>query len=122
MPKMAGATELTRSVAIVNADNGEDTNISGCAVVGFNTALRLNRGRHFVENFHFDCANGLEVTGSGDTCQSFYACHGIPLWTSNLADHPNDDSGRTIYFRPGIGFHLHDRADDNWAAVRLPGS
>jgi hypothetical protein len=104
-----GTKGTKRSTAIVNADNGEDTQISSCAVVGFNTAMRLNRGRHLVENFHFDCANGIEVTQSGDTCR-FYACHGIPLWTSNLSE-PEHDGGRTIYFRPGIGFNFYDRAD-----------
>jgi hypothetical protein len=107
--KEDGTNGTKQSVAIVNADNGEDTQVSGCSVVGFNTAIRLNRGRHLVENFHFDCANGIEVTQSGDTCR-FYACHGIPLWTSNLDGHQQEGE-RTIYFRPGIGFNFHDRTD-----------
>jgi hypothetical protein len=94
------------SIGILGA--GDSFEVARCTVVGFNKALLATRcGRFVIQDFHFDCINGVEITVVGDVSR-VRGAHGIPYYGYHLGD----GGDGSLWYRPGIGYNIHDKADD----------
>lgn len=111
--QLAGVAQFS-GVAITN--NGDDTRVKDCLVIGFNTAYRSptyavpvpglapGPSRPHVDGLWFDCTNGIDVYDCWDVAQishnegyAFFNAHCGFSWASIL--------------RSGIAYYFHDHVD-----------
>lgn len=79
-------------------------NIRNCTILGFNTCLKV-LGGGVIENLFIDGYNGVEYTQTGDVAtMSNVRCE--PWYSLGVTSTANGE-----YYRAGIGFNMHDRAD-----------
>jgi hypothetical protein len=86
---------------------GDSFQVIRCTIIGFHTALLATSGRFIIDDIHFDCINGIEITRVGDIGR-VRGAHAVPYYAIHLS--PDLLNGKTWY-RSGIGYNIHDKAD-----------
>ncbi len=86
---------------------GDTAQVTRCTVIGFNTALLVTSGRFIIQDFHFDCTNGIEITRVGDVGR-VRGAHAVPYYSLHLNPETLD---KKSWYRSGIGYNVHDQAD-----------